>query len=504
MRKISKKILLTTLGITSFAIATPLILTSCGDNTNNTQGGGSTNPDTPSGQKITPTLNANFEVIGTIESLFDVQGNLVDVGNLFTKMVKENPSLKSKVISNYSSFTKEQQDSLVVQITTNKQTDIQWGGTTSYESWGATANEVVYYSIGSQQLDVSSPKDLKNQLTAEKLKQIMTEIGSSNAPEPNATYALESNSQIAFDAKKDYVNIHVKETFNSTTKDINLRIPVSDLNLVLKNATVNVTSSDSNVLPTTATLALDYNVGIDPTVHLIPEFSHDIQVDADSQINDVNAVLEKLGFMKYNRVNKASSSEVSLKSATTPSLDNEKIGETTQVFNTQFSNPNLKKNNGKYSLSFDAVPTNGHYWVDGTTTSRKVSINNLNITSKNLPQDATFKSTVDYVGTGSPTGPASLEKFKAWWTSVPTGNQPDQTVASGYLQILIPQLEQSTEGFANVTLTYAGDNNIGWDSSRNMPTIKLTVSPKENHAFKDDVPGAKEVVVTLTGLNWKN
>ncbi len=503
MRKISKKILLTTLGITGFAVATPLILTSCGDNTS-TQGEGSMNSDTPSG-KITPTFNSSLEVIGTIESLFDTQGNFVDVGALFTNRIKENATLKSKLISNYSSFTKEQQDSLVVSITTNKQTDIQWGGTTSYTQWGATANiEVVYYSIGSQQLDVSSPKDLKNQLTTTKLKQIMTEIGSPNASQPNATYVLESNSQIAFDSQKDYVNIHVKESFNNSTKDINLRIPVSDLNLVLKDANVSVTSSNSNVQPTTATLTLDYNVGIDPTVHLKPEFSQNIQVDANSQINDVNAVLEKLGFIKYNIINTASSSQVSLKSTNTPSLDNEKIGETTQVFNTQFSNPILTNNVGSHSLSFDAVPTNGHYWTDGTRTSRKVSINNLKITSKNLPLDATFKSNVDYEGSGSPTGPASLEKFKVWWTSVPTGNQPDQTVASGYLQILKPQLEQSTEGFANVTLTYAGDDNIGWDSSRNMPTIKFTVAPKENHAFADSVPGLKEVVVTITGLNWQN
>lgn len=441
-------------------------------------------------------------MIGTIESLFDTQGNLVDVGALFTQMIKDNPSLKSKVISNYSSFTKEQQDSIVVQITTNKQTDIQWGGTTTYETWGATANiEVVYYNIGSQQLDVSSPKDLKNQLTAEKLKQIMTEIGSSNAPEPSATYALEANSQIAFDAKKDYVNIHVKETFNNNTKDINLRIPVSDLNLVLKDAAVNVTSSNSNVQPTTATLSLDYNVGIDPTVHLIPEFSHDVQVDANPQINDVNAVLEKLGFIKYNKVNIESSSQVSLKSATTSSLDNEKIGETTQIFNTQFSNPQLTNNTGKHSLSFDAVPMNGHYWTDGTTASRRLSINNLNITSKNLPQDATFQSTVDYDDSAaSVPGSASLESFKNWWTSSPGQGQ---TISDNALRTLIPAVTQSN-GFANVVLTYAGDNNISWDATRNLPIIKLNVTPAENHAFATDAPKIREVLVSWTNISWNS
>ena len=490
MKKISKKILLATLGIAGFATITPVILTSCSISTNSpTNPDNPNNPDNPSTTKVVPEVANNIETVGSVADLFDNQGQLVNVGELFNNKVNSSDELKKQLITNYDKFTQEQKDNTEIKISTETPSgDLTWGGTTPVATWNTAQTEVVYYDINSPEINVSSAKDLKTKLDANKLKEIMSQANRADAE--NMTYSLVETSQIGLDANKDYVNINVNEApASGTAKSLNLKLPVSDLNLVVDSSKVSIVSKNPQIVESKeATITLDYNIGIDSKVVLPTTFNKAITLDSPD-ITPEN-VVTKLGFVETAVTTTSSTSAINLNS--------DFIGQTTQIFNTTFANPTLNENNT--TLYFDATPTTGHYWIDGTNTTKQVAIEGLTITpGQALPKDAKFASSFTLNNPYNTNKQASLEQFKIWYNS---NNTSGQKIGDVINQTAITAMNADTANFANVTFTYKGDDSMLWDATAKKPSIVFTVTPQDQHAFEDNVPATHEVTVLLSGVRF--
>lgn len=420
MKKINKKILLTTIGgVASFAVITPIILISSltinttstntnSSNNNNTDGntnnpsgndkGGNTsgntdgntdekNPGGDSGQgnqggntsgdnsgsdtnkKITPTLSSEMKLVGSFGDLISTDGSFKNVGELFTNRINNDETLKQKLITNYKDFTDEHKTNLNISIITPNQNNT-WGGSQTYQTWSAKPNtQNVFYSYSSTKINFSSLSDLKTQLSdSNNLKTIMQQAGRTNAN--SNTYTLEADSKIWLDANKDYLSINIKETNaqGSTSTNLNLKLPVSDLSLVILGSKVTVSSNDPNLIePITQDFTVNYDIGINSKVVLANTFVKGLILNYPYV--EANQVVKEFGFVKSS-------------SGQSVVLNNELIGQTTQVFNSVFTNPKLstKSSDNKTSLSFDVVPASGYFWEDGTNTTRKISIDDLSIT----------------------------------------------------------------------------------------------------------------------------
>lgn len=462
MKKINK-MALSFLSITSFAILVPTILTSCSNQVNDTNNPDVKPPVDNKETKIVPKLQSHFELVGSVSDLFNSNKELTNIGDLFTSKINNSEELKWQLISNYYEFSDAQKEKLNIKITTSDSStgNTKWGGTTDFKTWSTNA-QVVNYNINLPAFDITNGYDLKTQLSdATKLKEIMKNSGRTNANNAATTYTLVDSSQIQIDNYKDYFNINVSETLNNTTTQLNLKLPVSDINLIASNAKVSVSHSDSNLVETKeAAISLSYNVGIDNTVVLPSSFNKTLTLDT-TEIT-VASVINKLGFNAITVRTTASNSDVPIL------LNNEKIAETTQIFNVQFGNPRLSNDNKK--LMFDIAPTDNHYFNDGSNNTKVVSIDGLTITSKPVPNDAIFASNFTVADTYNLNNyTASLDNFKAWVAS--------GTVRTTLINTVKTKIASATTTFKFVELTYAGDEKMTWDEQTKKPSMVFTVTP---------------------------
>lgn len=383
--KLGKKLLLASLGLASLSVAVPVILTSCSDGTKKDDGEQSQTKDL--------TLASSLTVSGSIVDLLPTdESTPVNYAAIIENKIKESETLKKSLITNYSSLSAEQVKKLNFDVTTVSIENGSWGGTVEYSSWsGAEGSKIknVFYASKSAQFDITSPADLKSKLTAETLKQIMVDAGHINADSTN-TFTLNEESKIAVDDSKDYLHINVVETTPSTatptadgdngatdtskTTQLDLCLPVSDINVIFKDAKISVTIEDTSVNDkTNQPIEFDYNVGIDGSFDANDAPKQVIFEDEQMTTFDVKDVISKLNWGQVD--------------GETVTLNSETIGQSIKVFNTTFSDATLtetptEENPNNYSLSLVATTNSGYTWVDGTSEAKTLTFENIDISIK--------------------------------------------------------------------------------------------------------------------------
>lgn len=403
---------------------------------------------------ITPQIATDFTYIGSFSDLFTADNKIQNVGNVISQKVQASEQLKAHLITNYVDFNRAQKDSLNIVVTTPN--DVSWGGTKAYADWKPqdSAN-IVYYAAKSPKISVASAAALKTYLQATQLKQIMVDAGRITADSSN-NYAIVNDDKAELDTHKDYLDVSVQETSGATTTNLDLRIPVSDIQLVFsgQNAKVSVRSSEESTLVSAATAdlnTLSYSVGIDSNVYLDPAFNRSVILDN----------------LDMSPMNIASSLGLTTNSNSTQVINDERIAELTQVFNATFTWPVTLYDSKNTTLYFSATPDSGYTWTDGSTSIKLIEFDSLKVSpgflsTQNIP--SFISGQVNY---------PTLNDFKNNWNSNGVKRLRDNQIKSQL------NSHNSNDYPNNIGLSYLGDDSIVVNNNHPVVFYKISNSPNE-------------------------
>lgn len=496
--KLGKKLLLTSLGLVplglaSLSVFSLVMLTTSSDGTKKEEGEQSQTKDL--------NLSSSLKVSGSIAELLPTDESiLVDYATIIENKIKESETLKKSLITNYSSLSDEQASKLNFDVTIASIEKGSWGGTVEYSSWSVVEGSKIkniFYSSKSSQFNITSLADLKAKLNPQTLKQIMVDAGYINSNSTN-TFVLNKESKIAIDDSNDYLHINVVETtpstvalavdgyngttYTSKTNQLDLCLPVSDINVIFKDAKISVTTEDTSVNDkTNQEIEFVYNVGIDSSfdANVIPK-----QIyfdDTNMTTFDVKDVIQKLNWGQVNDQ--------------TVALNYETIGQSIKVFNTTFSDVSLmetptEENPNNYSLSLVSTPNDGYSWVDGTSEARTLTFKNIDISIKTaIYKTEGIEYQLDILLSAEP----SVENLTAYLNT----NEGKEALKKVERTLLNNQ-----DNFKHVTFTYDSTTPIAQVSGTTNKMFKVTfiVAPENKFSFKNNDNKSIKVVVTFTGV----
>ncbi|BAC44463.1 hypothetical protein D8X55_05040 [Malacoplasma penetrans] len=370
--KIKKIKLLKALALTgAFGIVAtvPVIVSSCSSTSDNNTGGDNNGGGTQT-QTITPQIQSAVTLNGALSDIYDTANSSSE--NTNAKIAEEIKNNLETVFTNGAALS----DVSDLEITVSHNfPESTWIGTaySGDSGWYSAQMDTVLYDYTLNPLTISSLSDLKTQLSDSKIQEIFTAAGTTTTT--NATYAVQN--ALGFTNKnngaenRDLLHVNVLETVpgqsggDPTTKNYDLQIPVSDLNLELKD--LSVTVKGTNVAETTLTTTLTYNIGINEAQNFTQPTTNPTVQGSDIQNDDANAANKALVALTY-----------ATEADGQTTLDNEKISAELGIYNSVFTAVSIKPvdgGNNQYTITLSATPKDGYVWEDGSNTAKQVSFN---------------------------------------------------------------------------------------------------------------------------------
>ncbi|BAC44474.1 P35 lipoprotein homolog reported as IMP14 [Malacoplasma penetrans HF-2] len=366
--KIKKIKLLKALALTgAFGIVAtvPVIVSSCsstsdnngnGNNNNDNNGGGS-GTDQQQGTTYTPAIKTEVSLSGSLSKIYDTTTG--------DSRKNTNEMIAQDILSNPEDYFTNGADLKNVQgwsVTVDGNFDSQstWTGE-AYSAWSANATFSGVYAIASEQLNITSLNDLKTQLSdSTKLKAICDAIPGLRFSSATAS-SYQVQNQVGFTGD-DLLHINVTAQDGNNTRNMNLGIPVSDLNLKITGLKVSVNGTNNetgNNVESVENLTTDftYNIGIKDTVDFTQPTTTPTTTEANK--NNVNEALKALGYTK-----------------TDGSLDNDKIAAAVGIYNCTFVASSIQEDSNtpnKFTITLKATPNENYVWEDGTREAKDVS-----------------------------------------------------------------------------------------------------------------------------------
>nr|P0DI99.1 RecName: Full=Lipoprotein p33; Flags: Precursor [Malacoplasma penetrans] len=365
--KIKKIKLLKALALTgAFGIVAtvPVIVYSCsstdnngGTGDNNTGGGGS-GTDQQQGTTYTPAIKSDVTLSGALSKIYDTTNtgdSRKNTNTLIAEDIKANPE---NYFTNGEDLKKVEGWSVTVDGSFDSNS--VWTGD-AYSKWSAVADthKGVYKST-SKQLNINSLKDLKSQLdTSAKIKAICDESNLVFSTADADSYKIQN--ELGFTGG-DLLHINVTATQAGKTLNMDLGIPVSDLNLKITDLKVSVTASNNSTGNNVAAVSdlttnFTYNIGIKEEVTAPTEKPNLAKTDK----GEVMKVLKALGYTQTGDETK---------------LDNDKVSNSLGLYNCEFtavSATPVEGSEDKFTIKLKAKPLTDYVWEDGTNTEKEIS-----------------------------------------------------------------------------------------------------------------------------------
>lgn len=336
-----KKLLLSSIGIGAVALTVPVALVSCAAATK-------------------PTIKANSTVVTSFNKLFDPQTDAILPVDTINELVNEDTSYKASLLE--TGLSNDQLKNLKVVVKKEGYADAGWPTVeqpTAYDKWSNNAPLAIYKG---EKITISSMADLFNQLNDEKnLANLMSKSGRNIE---NKTYSLKKESLINVNNNKSSIEINVAENDGNQTTFLNFVLPTSSLNVLLSDAIVTISSSDSSLeidkTNNTKKTQIMFNLGVETTI----EHFNSIQyLSPDKTVIDENSLFTELKF--YNANNE---------------FDYDYISFLAGLYNVTFKS--IKANfNGESdawygTITFDYEINNGFVWVDNSSEKSKSTTTN--------------------------------------------------------------------------------------------------------------------------------
>ncbi|RXY96754.1 hypothetical protein D8X55_02505, partial [Malacoplasma penetrans] len=341
------------------------------DNGNNNQGGTGGNGqggDTQQQSTVKPEIKTDVKLSGKLSGIYDAsETDRKDTNTLITNDVKTNPE-------NYFTNGDQIKDAIkdaTVTVDGGFKKESSWSGN-PYSTW-STGTTATLYPSAAPQINIASLNDLKDT----KLKDstaIETFLKDANISFTGASGFSVQNQPGLTDG--DLLHINIKAKQNSQDLNLDLQIPVSNINLetTLKisiDATTNTTGNKIEAVKDLGT-KFSYNIGIDATLKFEQQ-KGEAPAATTNEVSDAATaaknILVKLGYVSSG-----------------DTLSDDKISAALGIYNCKFTpksateNTNAKPNaevtnsNKVYTVTVTATPYNETYvWDDGSTGPKDIS-----------------------------------------------------------------------------------------------------------------------------------
>lgn len=299
------------------------------------------------GSKLPMAFYENVDFIGNFAEFINSDGTLDSQYNIYQEMFLKNPE---KFVNNINKLSEDEKKSMYLETNLSNEKIPFNNGIQNYNTWSVYTTEVIYNSV-SAPFVIADFQEFHNLLTANNSARLRAIFKSSQVVEAQSlTFSIDDNAKLHFDTYTNLVHIKVIGKNELITKSYDLAIPTSAFYIKLTATDVKVKfAASTNYIESNKPQILTLKNGI--SSEGVSKFAKLVNVSDEIKGINIDKMLSILGWRNEDS-----------------SLNKNKISSDLNLYNVDFS-PIFtlnEKGNNKYTISFEATPSYGGFWTNGT------------------------------------------------------------------------------------------------------------------------------------------